>query len=353
MDVEEWRTITEYPSYEISSFGNVRVISTKQLRKLNISPSGYNVITLWNSETKKHSRPLFVHRLVAQEFIINPENKPTVNHIDKNRRNNCINNLEWNTMKEQHVHKDKTIPKKEFGNGNGIQPIQQINILTNQVEHEFNSITFAVDWLFKNGHTNYTELNQATIHRLRARLINAAKGRDKSAFGFSWKYKETYTSSKNEFWVKINPLYINNMENYEISTLGRIKNSKSNRILKTSKRQYDIISINKKNYPIHRLLALTFIKNDDPTHKTVVNHKDKNTHNFSLDNLEWVTPHENNIHKYMKYRKIVQYDINLKEIGRYDCYSDAENKTGINRHTISRCCRNLIHSVKGYIFKLE
>jgi hypothetical protein len=59
---------------------------------------------------------------------------------------------------------------------------------------------------------------------------------------------------------------------------------------------YKKTKIKSKNFFIHRLVAKTFITNNKPTKKKFVNHKDGNKENYHCDNLEWVTPSENNIH---------------------------------------------------------
>lgn len=79
------------------------VMDTRKGRilKPKIDKYGYEVVTLTTNGKRKCYR---VHRLVAMAFIDNPENKPTVNHIDGNKRNNDYFNLEWATQKEQKLH---------------------------------------------------------------------------------------------------------------------------------------------------------------------------------------------------------------------------------------------------------
>ena len=65
---------------------------------------------MYNVTLLKKCKPFYtgVHRLVAQAFIPNPQDKPQVNHIDGNKENNCVNNLEWVTNEENMQHSWKT-----------------------------------------------------------------------------------------------------------------------------------------------------------------------------------------------------------------------------------------------------
>lgn len=347
---EEWRVIDVFSLYEVSSYGNIRNINTKEKRNYNTYFSYYHV-TLWNPETKTHTNCI-VHRLVANAFLENPENKPTVNHKDKNILNNNVSNLEWSTMKEQHEHKNASIPKKPLGTGNGLRKVSRIDITTNNVLEEYQSITHAIKWLYDNNATNYKELTDITIRRLRCRLINVAKGRDNSAFGYAWKYtvSENDNTESTEQWDTIKPEFINNVKGFEINKQGQVRNIKTGRILKLSINRYYLVSIMKKNYLIHRLLALTYIPN--PENKPEVNHKDKNRLNNSLDNLEWMTTKENCIHRGMAGKIIIQYDLDMNELSRFNSYEEAHIKTGIHFKTVSNCCRGVIPKVKGTIFRL-
>lgn len=111
--MEEWRDIKGYEGlYQVSNFGRVKTLtkiihSSKRSdfvvkeKVLSTRPNnrGYIMVGL---HKEKHFKLALVHRLVAQAFIPNPNNLPQVNHLDENKNNNCVNNLEWCTNKENH-----------------------------------------------------------------------------------------------------------------------------------------------------------------------------------------------------------------------------------------------------------
>ena len=112
----KWLPVKNYEGYyEVSESGEVRSVErvlsvTKQpSRKLkgkilyqttNVQV-GYRQVSLWKNNI---GTSLYVHRLLAEAFIPNPQNKPEVNHIDGNRQNNHISNLEWVTSGENSLH---------------------------------------------------------------------------------------------------------------------------------------------------------------------------------------------------------------------------------------------------------
>lgn len=109
MGSEVWKKIRGYEEfYEISSLGNVRSldrISNNRRRKGKlckpfIRNKYFGVALSKDGYVKQYS----IHRLLAEAFIHNPDNKPTVNHIDGNKTNNELSNLEWATHSEQIIH---------------------------------------------------------------------------------------------------------------------------------------------------------------------------------------------------------------------------------------------------------
>lgn len=105
---EEWRPVVGYEGlYEVSNLGRVRSLprwrshQQKLVLRCSSNNSGYQQVHL---STHNKQKSMTVHRLVAQAFIPNPENKPEINHIDGDKTNNKIDNLEWVNRKENVHH---------------------------------------------------------------------------------------------------------------------------------------------------------------------------------------------------------------------------------------------------------
>lgn len=96
--MEIFEVIKEYPLYSISTEGRVMKNSTRKIMKPSLKPNGYMGINLFTSDGRRKKE--LVHRLVALTFIPNDKQLPQVNHIDRVRDNNCVDNLEWVTAKE-------------------------------------------------------------------------------------------------------------------------------------------------------------------------------------------------------------------------------------------------------------
>lgn len=99
---EIWKDVLGYEKYEVSNLGNVRRKASGRLLKKWTNCYGYPMVSM--SIGCKKNKSIALHRLVGIAFIPNPENKPQVNHIDSNRLNPNVENLEWCTAKENTQH---------------------------------------------------------------------------------------------------------------------------------------------------------------------------------------------------------------------------------------------------------
>lgn len=194
--MEIWKDIVGYEGiYQVSNYGNVKSLDRIDCRGHKIGGriishskdgGGYHNVKLAKNGNVKTCH---VHRLVAEAFIDNPDDKPTVNHINENKDDNTVNNLEWMTYKENAHH--GTRMERCYGNrdykaiGENIsdslkkkgrtKPIIQYDKDMNVIA-EFDS---AVDAAKK-------------YNILASGIGNALKGhkRCKTYKGYIWKYKE-------------------------------------------------------------------------------------------------------------------------------------------------------------------
>lgn len=120
---KQWKPIQGYEGhYEISNYGDVKSLGRfvnrkcggywhkERILKKTKTTTGYWKVELQVSGKRKSLR---VHRLVAEAFIPNPDNKPNINHKDGNPLNNFVGNLEWCTQRENVIHAIETGLKKQ------------------------------------------------------------------------------------------------------------------------------------------------------------------------------------------------------------------------------------------------
>lgn len=121
MSLEQYKRISNYKNYFVSTWGNVyslscgRVVTPVTTLPIDVlhklkpeeTKKGYLRVDLYDENGKrKHFK---VHRLVAQAFIENPDGKPQVNHKDGNKHNNSVTNLEWVTDAENKDHRKELL----------------------------------------------------------------------------------------------------------------------------------------------------------------------------------------------------------------------------------------------------
>lgn len=99
--MEQWKIVQGFENYLVSTLGNVKTINGRFKKVVYDNKNSYGYVELWKNNKGKKFR---IHRLVAETFIPNYDNKEQVNHIDGNKTNNCVDNLEWVTPKENVTH---------------------------------------------------------------------------------------------------------------------------------------------------------------------------------------------------------------------------------------------------------
>lgn len=178
--MEVWKKIDGYDNYEVSNTGKVRTHNWKNqgiTREMSPSRSrGYLQVNLFKNNKQKCCR---IHRLVAIAFIPNPNNLREVNHIDGNKENNSVENLEWCTREEnlEHEHRTGLGDRAREGLIRSFEARRKAVIAIPQngeAEMEFESIQEAGRRL---------EINATKI-------CSCLKGRAKTAKGYVFKYKE-------------------------------------------------------------------------------------------------------------------------------------------------------------------
>jgi hypothetical protein len=134
--IERWTAVRGHEGeFEVSNLGRIKSLARhvrngngqrivrERIRALGKHPQGYLTIAY-----KVDSPPLLVHRVVAQHFIPNPCNKEFVNHLDGNKLNNTVENLEWVTREENEKHALETGLKCSAGSRNSMAKLKEEDV---------------------------------------------------------------------------------------------------------------------------------------------------------------------------------------------------------------------------------
>jgi hypothetical protein len=182
--MEIWKSILGYEKlYEISNLGNVKSLNYNHTGKPKIlalkhHKSGYLTVMLCNNGVKKNKS---VHVLVAEAFIENPNSYPCVNHIDGNKNNNNVSNLEWVTHSQNTQHAINTGLRLD-SNMRGKQGA--LNKLSKPVLQYSKDGTFVKKWLSISEAARFYNCSPSTI-------LNCCAGRIKSCKGYIWEKPES------------------------------------------------------------------------------------------------------------------------------------------------------------------
>ena len=275
-DKTDDKVISNFSNYTISKKGTVTSycnIHAPQMLSPFKNENGYILVGLTSDDGKQLK--MLVHRLVALTYLPNPKNLPEVDHIDRKRDNNNLENLRWVNKFEQAANKKQHDPSKAV-------------------------LQYSKDGLFLG---EYRSAEDA-IRLLDLNVVpwsirrNALKNRNVLKFvtnSYIWKfkeYKDLYSLQEGEEAVPVVgkfPGVVLNYPEYLITNFGNI--IRRGRKLSTTG-IYPACKLAGTFFHVHKLVALFFVSGRTKINKEI-DHLDQNKKNARFDNLEWVSHSEN------------------------------------------------------------
>ncbi len=390
------KPIPGYDGYFVSNIGAVFSRKSGRSKQMSIreSISGYITVVI---QTKQYQ----MHRLVAAAWLPNFENAPLVNHIDGDKKNNRVENLEYVTYKQNSHHARnvlKTVPHQKA--------VCQVS-LDGKLIKEFKSIVEADEatgisrksiclvcqgkrrkagefvWCYKKDFKGegirrlaqckpiyQCDLQWYIIKRfesakeaaeevgaLTSNITNACKGRLQTCKGYKWEYViEDEIVDETKDWITLDDYPL-----YKISPDGRIFSTWTKKMkLNLDRGGYKIVSITdprgkERKIFVHRLVARAYIPN--PNLYPIINHKDGNPSNNAVENLEWCTYAQNSQHAHdtglnTTRKAVLKLDSDGNVLARYESVRSAAKSIGLTPEAVSHVCRGKNKTAGGYYWKL-
>lgn len=180
--MEYWKDVVDYEeNYQISNLGIIKNKITGKCLSY-FKRNGYYYVSLWKNGKQRKYR---VHRLVAKTFIPNPYNYEVVNHIDENKLNNNVDNLEWCSQKDN-LYKWRI--------NHNIKPTKKKKPTKEKKEKKINNYhlpisinQYSLDNQFLKKWNSMMEIER-TLNIKSGNICNCCKNIRKTAGGFIWKY---------------------------------------------------------------------------------------------------------------------------------------------------------------------
>lgn len=299
-------------TYVVSNYGECKTIKTGYIK--NVKPDRNKYID-WKFYSNGKFFTFKAHIIIATSFKLPKlEGQTTVDHIDRNRSNNCLDNLRWASPKEQ--NKNRIIPSTTYSKSKG--KIEQYDLNGKYIK-TWNSNKEASDILNLDSR----------------RISDVCSGKRNSIGGFIWKYAETL-DLLDEIWK----VY----QKYFVSGHGRVKTPRGIIMKPHLSSGYWRLNINKIKIFVHQLVCMVF-HGPKPSDKHTVDHIDRNPLNNHKDNLRWATKEEQSINR-KSVRKINQIcPTTNKVLGIFNNAVEAARKLGIKQPA------NILQVCKGIRYK--
>lgn len=277
---EIWRPIIKENCkdfYAVSNFGNVKNVKTGKILSKSLRDGYYSVTIMNTNNTLSHKEN--IHILVAEHFIRMRKKGEVIDHVNNNKLDNTVDNLQIISSKENTIKAAKQL--KCFSP----KPIN-IYDLNRQFIEQMKNIE-----------------DVAEKYKISIKTIRKIYKGEVTHESFIFEIPEQFRSKFIDFEIGNNYKHIDivGINGYVASKDGKIINATTKQILKptVTNNGYHVVHLVNKNIHkrmlVHRLIATTFIEEKDST-KNIVNHKDRDKTNNNVDNLEWVTTRENIIH---------------------------------------------------------